>query len=429
LASCLKISCELPSYLDNELSHSEKLIVEKHIQECPSCRRELSQYQKCAADLYEQFSPHRMQHDVKQYVMEHLPELDYSTRDVAGLNQRAKHPSIWRERAIRLIPVGFATVLVVLAFLISEQWPTDDAWHEHVVGVVSNVSGNVVRLSDFGMTEDTTDLKQFSSKGDSIRTAKDSHAIVTLKGGTDITLDEGSAITFQDNRQVRMDSGQAYFNVTPANQLFRVLTPYGDITVFGTQFNVVVDSESVRVDVTEGVVRFEKDQMYETLKKGESVEVRSKTRRLQSTYSPAVAERSLWAKKIVPNNLVKSNFIARYDALPPKTELSAEKAFNFLDINNIPLKAIELKWNQSLGSNYDLAGYHVYVTSFEEEEIFHRFIEPSEFRNARNGRLIIENNGKRKLRAKSMYVRVVPDISYGEEKIIFSGCKAILDLE
>ena len=428
MASCLKISCELPSYLDNELSHSEKLIVEKHLHECPSCRLELTRYQKCAADLYEQFSPHKMQHDLNQYVMEHLPELGFSTVDVAGLNKRAKHPSLWRERVMRLMPVGVAAVLVVLAFLISEQWPTEEVWDNQVVGILSSVSGDVVRSSNFGKTEDEASLKQFSSKGEKIETAEESSAVVTLKGGSDITMDEKSTITFQDDRQVRVDSGQVYFDVAPSSTLFRVLTPFGDITVFGTEFNVLVEADSVRVDVAEGVVRFEKGELYETLNEGDSVEVRGNAEQLQPRYGGRIAERTLWATKIQPNTVVKNEFLAKYDAFDRPSEILGLRTF-ILHSNknapNAPLEAIVLTWDETLNSNDSLAGYHVYVRSFDEDDIFHRFIKPSEFRNATDRRLVLVNNGKQKRLDKPMYAQVIPDFSYGRVEIPIREIKPV----
>jgi hypothetical protein len=414
--------------LDNEISHSEKLIVEKHIQECASCKQELRLYQQCAADLYEQLTPHRMEHDLKQYVMEHLPELDYSAQDVAGLNKRAKHPSIWRERVMRLMPVGVAGILVVLAYLISEQWPTDDVWDDQVVGVVSGVVGDVVRVTDAGLNENDANLRQFSSKGDQLETSDESYAVVTLKGGTDITLNENSALTFQDDRQVRVGSGQYFFDVTPSSNLFRVLTPFGDITVFGTQFNVLVDTDSVRVDVIEGVVRFEKDEMFKQLSKGDSVEVRDATVHLQSRHVPSIRQRSQWARNIEPDSRVKTSFLSKYEPLIDGGEVSGDGGFMLREVNYRPIHSIELKWNEPLNSASSLAAYHVYVSTTNDEEIFHRFIQPSEFKNAANGRLVLKNNGNLKQSAKTILVTIVPDKSHGQEEINFSGCKPIYNL-
>jgi hypothetical protein len=356
-----------------------------------------------------------MQYDLKQYVMEHLPEFDYTTVDVAGLNKRAKHPSIWRERVMRLMPVGVAGILIVLAFLISEQWPTEDVWDDQVVGILSGVTGDVVRSSDFGLNENDADIKQFSSKGDKIETSEQSSAVVTLKGGSDITLDEKSTITFQDERLVRVDSGQVYFDVAPSRNLFRVLTPFGDITVFGTEFNVLVEEDSVRVDVTEGVVKFAKDEMYKTLNKGDSVEVRENTDRLQSRHSSRIGERSVWAKSIQPNSAVKKDFLTKYESQNRSSEVSGLRNF----VLNAPIEAIELTWIESLMPVDSLAGYHMYVMSFDDEEIFYRFIKPIEFRNATDGRLVILNNGKQKYSSGLMYLQLVPDFSYGKAEIPF----------
>jgi len=82
---------------------------------------------------------------------------------------------------------------------------------------------------------------------------------VVLQDGSEVTLapDSAIAVSFESaGRQVRLLSGEAFFEVTPdSSRPFRVLAGAVETTVVGTAFDVRLLSDGVVVSVEHGIVR------------------------------------------------------------------------------------------------------------------------------------------------------------------------------
>lgn len=82
--------------------------------------------------------------------------------------------------------------------------------------------------------------------------------IITLRDGSTVTLSADSAIAVSlsaAERQVKLLRGEAFFQVTKdASRPFKVIASQVQATVVGTQFDVRMVSDSVTVDVAEGIV-------------------------------------------------------------------------------------------------------------------------------------------------------------------------------
>ena len=82
----------------------------------------------------------------------------------------------------------------------------------------------------------------------------------TLKDGTQATLSPGATLRYQPHkapRQIRMTGLVHYAVARDEAHPFRVTAPSATVTVLGTVFQVMDNDSTVRVDVTEGRVRFE----------------------------------------------------------------------------------------------------------------------------------------------------------------------------
>lgn len=78
---------------------------------------------------------------------------------------------------------------------------------------------------------------------------------IRLGDGSVIDLDQKSILTETNFRTTKL-SGRAYFDIAPdKNKPFTVETNHGILTVVGTEFNVVTDSLSSQIYVTEGKVK------------------------------------------------------------------------------------------------------------------------------------------------------------------------------
>ena len=81
---------------------------------------------------------------------------------------------------------------------------------------------------------------------------------VTLSDGTQVELNLGTELTYsnyKDQRRIRLEKGEAFFNVShDTNHPFVVRAADGRIRVTGTQFNVWMYEDQVRVNLIEGSV-------------------------------------------------------------------------------------------------------------------------------------------------------------------------------
>ncbi|MEX2016357.1 MAG: zf-HC2 domain-containing protein, partial [Candidatus Hydrogenedentales bacterium] len=138
----------MQGYVDGELKAGEKVILEEHVADCAGCKHTLREHQSCAALLFEIYGEHKLQTDMTSSVMAHLPsrdEMDFPVVDVEGVNWRAKHPSRTRERLNRFIPIAAAALLLVLAGVIRNYWPSQPVPHE-TIGVVLQIDGSAERV-------------------------------------------------------------------------------------------------------------------------------------------------------------------------------------------------------------------------------------------------------------------------------------------
>lgn len=93
---------------------------------------------------------------------------------------------------------------------------------------------------------------------------------VRLADGTEINLNADSRITYPTNfngtsREITLE-GEAYFTVAKSDAPFIVHTRLGDVSVYGTQFNVrqYADENVIKTTLVEGSVSYRNDTVEET---------------------------------------------------------------------------------------------------------------------------------------------------------------------
>ncbi len=103
---------------------------------------------------------------------------------------------------------------------------------------------------------------------------------VILSDGTSIQLNADSKISYANdygngNRNVHL-KGEAFFNVTPSNLPFIVMTDFAKITVLGTKFNIRARDDGFETGVNEGSVEINKNNKSLVLSKGQRALIESK---------------------------------------------------------------------------------------------------------------------------------------------------------
>ncbi|MCH7689256.1 MAG: efflux RND transporter periplasmic adaptor subunit, partial [Planctomycetes bacterium] len=250
MASCTQIDGMLQAYVDQALGHSERLIVDHHVEECQNCRRLLKRYQHSSAMLFEALSDHRLKLDLTHKVLDRLPEMELQRPDMVWLNKRAKNPTVRWDRTMRLVPVAAAVLLIVMGAVIVANWPEAPIGAD-VLGVVLASDGLTQRNSANGESS-LPRLKGFVEGGESYETASGASLMLGIIGSTYLKLNENTRIKLVDERKIFVETGEVFLDVGKAKRAFKVLTPSGEITVLGTAFDVSVKPDSTRVVVEKG---------------------------------------------------------------------------------------------------------------------------------------------------------------------------------
>jgi hypothetical protein len=171
----------------------------------------------------------------------------------AELNEKRKRTS----PVMMIAMTALAASLAVVAFLLPQYWPISP----RAMATVQEVSGDVVALK--------SGQRLPVQVGDSVSTGTPfdvpSGAVIRLQffDKTTVQFSGGSKFEFIADRKskaklVRMQQGEVLANVTPQRDVGAMVfhTPQARAIVIGTEFRLIVNSLTTRLDVTEGKVEF-----------------------------------------------------------------------------------------------------------------------------------------------------------------------------
>lgn len=438
MASCTQITSQLQTYIDGELGASERAIFKQHLTECRACKKQMREVQRNSAFLFEAYSEARLEEDLTVYVLDHLPEMEYPEKDVArhnydvaDLNFRAKHPGLKRERAVRLLPVAAAVLLIFLAAILSDNWPAA-ALAPDTVGVVAYTQGNSFRIEDGATRLTKAEVGTFASLKDRYETGDNSSLMLRILGPTDLRLAANTKILLHNDRKVSVETGRVFFNVDGDKRLFKVLTPSGDITVFGTSFDLRVDSQRTTVTVLEGEVQLGSaadEGVFSIIRPGQSASVSLGQTSSIHPSSANMAFASQWAQHILADEGAEAVFSSRILPLQTPTEVAGRSGY-LVDMANMPLQAIIIKWD-GVSPFAKYAGYDMYVYSVHNdryESLFQTRIDGSVFSEPNVTSYEIDNTSSTRENLSHIFVKLVPVDGTAQREVAITSLTARIGL-
>ena len=267
----------IPAYLEGKLSAARKLLLEDHSNECVPCRREIKAQKAYAATKSATFIPRT-----------------HSPRSVRGA-QTAKSTRWSTAKIVRLSAAAALVVCLGLAGMF--MYERLDLSGRTLAATVENANGSVYVVSD-------ADSRQLAAgeqiqKGEHVRTAKDSNAVMRLADGSTVEMRERSEFSVSENMRgvtIQLDRGDVIVEAAKQhNGRLYVQTPDSLVSVKGTIFAVESGTKGSRVSVVEGEVHVQHAGNDETLLPGD-----------QATTSPSLDKTS------VQQNVAWSRNAARY---------------------------------------------------------------------------------------------------------------------
>ncbi len=288
IRGCADFQSLIPAYLDGKLSTARTLLLEDHSNECIPCRNEVKAQKAFAATKSATYVPR--QHTRR-----------------AGQGQQAKPTNAWRIPNVARWSAA-AALVVCLGLAGMFMFERLDLSGRTLAGTLENADGAVYVVSD-------TQSRQLAAgeelqKGERVRTAKDSNAVLRLADGSTVEMRERSEFSVTENRRgvtVRLERGDVIVEAAKQhNGRLYVQTPDSLVSVKGTIFAVESGMKGSRVSVVEGEVAVNHGGKDETLNPGD-----------QTTTNPSLD------KTPVHQNIAWSRNAAKYANLV--TELAKLK--------------------------------------------------------------------------------------------------------
>lgn len=250
IRGCEDFQSLIPAYLEGQLSTARALLLEDHSNECIPCRNELKAQKNLAAAKS------------ATYVR---PQTGVRASKAAGLKAgpRAKRNFVrWGIAAAAVVCIG------VLGLFTYERL---DMSGTTLAATLDNSNGLVYVVSD-AESRLLTQGEQLQ-KGERVRTAKDSNAVLRLRDGSTIEMRERSEFSVSENMRgvtVKLDRGDVVVEAAKQhNGRLYVQTPDSLVSVKGTIFAVESGTKGSRVSVVEGEVKVDHAGKEETLLPGD----------------------------------------------------------------------------------------------------------------------------------------------------------------
>ena len=411
MASCAQIESLAQAYVDGELGPSETLLFEQHLGECQQCARTL-EYQRATSEaLFAAFAEHRMQGTLVSNIMAHLPEMDDS-RLVRQMNQRAKYrPS--RARLFLTILTPLATVvLLMLSLAIFLSWPTPTTTVAQSIGMITYTTGDVQSLLPNETHLQNVRLQDPVGRDQVFESAEESAAIIGLAGPSTVKVAAGTRVKTGDDRRVDLQTGKIWLHVAKSmggTRAFRVHTPDGNITVFGTTFGVEVREGHTIVTLLEGEVTVENDISFVVLRANQEVELRQGVSPL-TAYDVNAREILAWADRIQPDGVTQAAFVSSVRPMG-ETILRAENVWH-VDTGDHAVSTMSVAW-KTHGSSENLCSYVVYVTNESGEPLFVGRVAARDLGQPGRTKAEIPVPGDALRPHTAVFVRLVPDTKTG----------------
>jgi len=242
IEGCADFQTLIPAYLSGELSEARSLLLVDHTHECIPCRRALKQARVGAV------VPARRQNRKASA---------YSLRPVVLR---------WGIAAALVIGLGLIALPLIQRYV---PFGSFDATVQAADGPVYAVTDAQTRALNAG---------EKIKRGDTIRTAKDAHAVVRLGDGSLIEMRDRSEFSInQTLRGTTLHLGRGSVIVEAAKQKGNFFVETGDslVSVTGTTFAVNSGTKGSRVSVIEGEVHLDRSGDDRVLRAGEQATTNS----------------------------------------------------------------------------------------------------------------------------------------------------------
>jgi ferric-dicitrate binding protein FerR (iron transport regulator) len=413
MASCTRIEGIIQAYVDGELSSSDRVILEQHVSACSACAVLVQRHRRLSAELFEAFSDVRLARDLRQPVLENLPEMELLSADLVGVNRRAKRRAGRGSRVAPYLPAAAVAVVAVLGFMINYYWPAPIP-ESNPAGVIIQVLGQVTRVAPDSSDWTGAFINDLVAGGERFQTGAGSQLMVGMLGPTRLKVNAHTRFTIDDPRRVSLEAGEIWLDVGRDGRLFKVVTPDGTITVFGTAFAVRVDAHGTTVAVERGEVLVTSENRFTNLTEGQQVHI---AQRGLGEPQPVDEGEDVarWARSLQSDHRAEGVFQKLLAAPAGRAEVAAKEVFLIerpAGGQRWAFTAINVYW-ENRAARQGHCSYDIYVYDDQMQPLFRQRIEGGTFDDRNTTSVTLPVPGAPIEGVRQLVVRLVPDHATG----------------
>ena len=250
IRGCEDFQSLIPAYLDGKLSPARRLLLEDHSNECIPCRQEMKAQKTLAA----------------------TKSATYVRKPARSNKQAPQRAAASRWSTAKVARWSVAAAMVVCLGLVGLfTYERLDLSGTALAATVESANGLAFVVSDEQIRPLTAGEQL--RKGETVRTAKDSDAVLRLRDGSTVEMRERSEFSVSENMRgvtVQLDRGDVIVEAAKQhNGRLYVKTPDSLVSVKGTIFAVESGTKGSRVSVVEGEVKVDHAGKQETLLPGD----------------------------------------------------------------------------------------------------------------------------------------------------------------
>lgn len=422
MATCEQVKSFVQAYIDEELQNAERLIFEQHLTDCRACRALLEAQKASSAMLFEAYAQHRLKESLCVAVMAHLPEMETPRSMRRDSSYRTTpHPEQRRSRFVTLLPALVPVILLVLGLAIAYSWPPLIGDAVSPIGMVTFLDGKAHHAHADSTVRGDIVLRESVYPGQRFTTSSNASMMLALAGPTFIKMNGETRLKVRDERAVSLENGHIWLQVGKDGRYFQVSTPNGDITVFGTEFDVHVDFERTIVTVGKGEVQVENDKSFTVLRRNDQVTVSLG----QQHLNPSKVNADLvlaWSDTIEADPQAERAFWK--DIKPGLGKLiPAEQVFAVKTMGK-PVSSILLEWNDdALRSGH--CSYTVYISDDKMDPMYRGVIEGEVFDTSPGNSFELDIDNGPIENVGVLHIKVVPNIRDEGFESSFSSVSAM----
>jgi hypothetical protein len=169
------------------------------------------------------------------------------------------------------------------------------------VGIVENLSGNVFVTSKENIEGPNGFLRRSDVliAGSTLESGESGRLLMRLLGGVTLRMDANSRVRIVSESNFVLDQGAVYFDSGNRRSSVTLLTGIGTVQDTGTQFEVRLQKESIRIRVREGSISFQAKGVSKTANAGTELAVDTTGKASQNSISK-YGEDWDWVSEVLP---------------------------------------------------------------------------------------------------------------------------------